>query len=66
MHWIAILFGHLRADLAATGGIYTAEDVVKMLMAGASVTMMASALLKDGIWLSAHLTRSLGGMAGPK
>lgn len=49
LHWIAILYGYIRADLAATSGIYTAEDVVKMLMVGARVTMLASALLKDGI-----------------
>jgi dihydroorotate dehydrogenase (fumarate) len=49
LHWIAILYGYVRADLAATGGIYTAEDVVKMLMAGAKVTMLASVLLKEGI-----------------
>jgi dihydroorotate dehydrogenase (fumarate) len=48
MRWIAILFGHVRADLAATGGIHTGQDVVKMLLVGASVTMMASALLKNG------------------
>lgn len=49
LHWIAILFRKTRADLAATGGIYTGEDVVKMLMVGAKVTMMTSALLKEGI-----------------
>ncbi len=49
MHWIAILHRHVRADLAASGGAHTAEDVVKLLMVGASVTMMASVLLKQGI-----------------
>lgn len=49
LHWIAILYGSLAADLAATGGIFTAEDVVKMLMVGAKVTMLASVLLKEGI-----------------
>ncbi|MCC7450563.1 MAG: dihydroorotate dehydrogenase-like protein [Anaerolineae bacterium] len=49
MHWIAILYGHVKADLAATGGIYTAEDVVKVLMVGAKVAMMASVLIKEGI-----------------
>lgn len=48
MRWIAILYGHLHADLAATGGIHTGQDAVKMLLAGATVTMMASALLKNG------------------
>ncbi|RPH38008.1 dihydroorotate dehydrogenase-like protein, partial [bacterium] len=48
MRWVAILYGKVKASLAATSGIHTAEDVLKMLMAGADVTMMASALLKHG------------------
>ncbi len=48
MRWIAILCGRIRADLAATGGIHTGTDAVKMLLAGATVTMLASALLKNG------------------
>lgn len=48
LRWIAILYGRLKASLAATSGIHTADDVVKMLMAGANVTMMCSALLKHG------------------
>lgn len=52
MRWIAILYGHLRADLAATGGIHTGLDAAKMLLAGATVTMMASSLLING---SQHL-----------
>jgi len=49
MRWIAILYGRLQADLAATSGIHTATDVIKMLMVGARVTMMCSALLEHGI-----------------
>jgi dihydroorotate dehydrogenase (fumarate) len=49
MRWIAILYHHLQADLAATSGIHTAEDVIKMLMVGARITMMCSALLQHGI-----------------
>ena len=49
LHWIAILHQHIKADLAATGGIHAVEDVVKMLMAGAKVAMMASVLLRNGI-----------------
>jgi dihydroorotate dehydrogenase (fumarate) len=49
LHWIATLFGHLRADLAATGGVHTVFDVVKALLAGARVVMMTSALLQHGI-----------------
>jgi dihydroorotate dehydrogenase (fumarate) len=48
MRWVAILYGRVKASLAATSGIHTAEDVLKMLMAGADVTMMASGLLKHG------------------
>ncbi len=48
MRWIAILRGKVKASLAATSGIHTAEDVVKALLVGADVTMMCSALLKHG------------------
>lgn len=54
VHWVAILYGHIRADLAVTGGVHTAEDVLKAMMSGARVAMMTSALLENGI---AHLTR---------
>lgn len=56
LRWIAILFGNVRASLAATSGIHTSEDVLKMLMAGADVTMMCSALLQNG---PKHITRVL-------
>lgn len=49
LRWIAILYSRVKADLALTTGIHTAEDVLKGVMAGASVTMMASALLQKGI-----------------
>ena len=49
LRWIAILHGRVKADLAATSGIYSEEDVIKMIMAGANVTQMLSALLKFGI-----------------
>jgi dihydroorotate dehydrogenase (fumarate) len=48
LRWIAILHGRIRANLAATSGIHTTRDVLKMLMAGADVTMMCSELLKNG------------------
>ncbi|EHQ05523.1 dihydroorotate dehydrogenase-like protein [Leptonema illini] len=48
LHWIAILRDHLKIDLAATGGIHDATDIVKALMAGADITMTASALLRRG------------------
>lgn len=49
MRWIAILYGRINASLAATSGIHKAPDVLKMLMAGASVTMLCSVLLRHGI-----------------
>ncbi len=49
LRWIAILYDRTKADLAATSGIYTAEDVIKLVMAGANVTQMLSGLIKYGI-----------------
>jgi len=48
LHWAAILFGQLDCDLAITGGVHTAEDVLKSMMAGAKVSMMTSAILEHG------------------
>lgn len=76
LRWIAILYGRIKADLAATSGIYTAEDVIKMLMAGAKVTQMFAALHKNGIeyikkilqdielWMHEHEYESLDIMRG--
>ena len=47
--WIAILSGQLKASLAATTGVQSAREVIKYLLAGADVTMTASALYKNGI-----------------
>ena len=49
LRWIAILYKRVMVDFAATGGVYTGEDAIKLILAGANVTMMASALLKHGI-----------------
>jgi dihydroorotate dehydrogenase (fumarate) len=49
MRWIALLYGRIGANLAATGGIHRATDALKMLMAGADVTMLCSVLLRRGI-----------------
>lgn len=49
LRWIALLYGRLKTDLAATSGIHNGRDVVKMLMAGADVTMLCSALIRRGI-----------------
>ncbi|MEW5873922.1 MAG: dihydroorotate dehydrogenase-like protein [Candidatus Zixiibacteriota bacterium] len=48
LRWVAILHGRVRASLAATSGIHNGEDVIKMLLAGADVTMMCAALLRNG------------------
>jgi len=76
LHWVAILYGHIRADLAITGGIHTAQDVLKAMMAGARVAMMTSALLKHGIdhlarvradvvaWMEEHEYTSIRQMQG--
>jgi dihydroorotate dehydrogenase (fumarate) len=57
--WIGILYSHIRASLAATSGVHAAEDVVKLLMVGADVTMLCSTLLKNGI---GHLQYIEGGL----
>lgn len=48
LRWIAILYGRLHGSLAATSGIHRASDVLKMLMAGADVTMLCSTVLRHG------------------
>ena len=48
LRWIAILHRHHRVSLAASTGVHTAEDVLKVLLAGAEVAMMTSALLGNG------------------
>src|ERR1700688_3044082 len=47
--WIGILYGRLRANLAATSGVHRPEDVIKLLMVGADVTMLCSTLLRNGV-----------------
>lgn len=76
LHWAAILFGSIEGDIAVTGGVHTAKDLIKCIMAGASVTMMTSALLKFGIhhiaevlsdlefWLEEHGYESILQMRG--
>jgi dihydroorotate dehydrogenase (fumarate) len=57
--WIGILYGRIKASLAATSGVHRAEDVVKMLLVGADVTMLCSALLRNGV---NHLRHVEGGV----
>jgi dihydroorotate dehydrogenase (fumarate) len=49
LHWVAILYGSIRPSLAITGGVHSAKDVVKCMMAGAQVAMMTSALIQNGV-----------------
>ena len=76
LRWTAILHGQVKADLAATSGIYSADDALKMIMAGSKVTQMLSCLLKNGIphikkvlnqmvqWMEEHEYESLNTMRG--
>jgi dihydroorotate dehydrogenase (fumarate) len=76
LRWIAILYGRIKADLAATSGIHTGKDVIKMLMAGADVTMLCSILFSKGLgsireietemaeWLSEHDYQSVRQLQG--
>jgi dihydroorotate dehydrogenase (fumarate) len=59
LRWIALLRNHVRASLAATSGIHRASDVLKMLMAGADVTMLCSTLIRHGIPQIAIIERDL-------
>ncbi|MBI1851096.1 MAG: dihydroorotate dehydrogenase-like protein [Planctomycetes bacterium] len=59
LRWIAILHDHVSASLAATSGIYRATDALKMLMAGADVTMLCSVLMRYGIDQIAVIERDL-------
>lgn len=59
LRWVAILYGRIKCSLAATSGIHSASDVLKMLMAGADITMMCSVLLRNGI---GHLSTVLRDM----
>ena len=76
LRWVAILFGQIKADLAVTGGVHTATDVVKSMMAGAKAAQMASVLLHNGPailsdilvdlqrWLESHEYESIKQMQG--
>ncbi|MEW5989351.1 MAG: dihydroorotate dehydrogenase-like protein [Chloroflexota bacterium] len=76
LRWIAILYGRVDCDLALTTGVHTVEDVIKGLMAGAAVTMLASELLQNGVkritellidlelWMLKHDYESVAEMQG--
>jgi dihydroorotate dehydrogenase (fumarate) len=76
LRWIAILYDRVGASLAATGGIHRGTDALKMLMAGADVTMLCSVLMRHGIdhikvieqemvsWLREHDYKSIEQLKG--
>ena len=76
LHWVALLSRTVKCELAITGGVHTAEDVLKGVMAGAQVVMLTSALLKNGIgylrdleagvieWMELHEYESIRQMRG--
>lgn len=59
LRWIAILRPHLKGSLAATTGIHSAKDVLKMLLVGADVAMMASVLLYSGPGILEHIEKEM-------
>jgi dihydroorotate dehydrogenase (fumarate) len=59
LHWTAILFGHVKADLGITGGVHHAKDLIKCILAGARVAFMTSALLRNGVQHAAHVLKEL-------
>jgi dihydroorotate dehydrogenase (fumarate) len=61
LRWLAVLSGRVQASLAATGGVHTALDAIKAIMAGADAVQMVSALLKHG---PEYLRRVHGEMEG--
>ncbi len=76
LRWVALLYGRIEADLAVTGGVHSAHDVLKAMMAGAKVAMTTSALLERGIdhvkvmlddlkgWMEEHEYMSVAQMRG--
>lgn len=74
--WFGILYGRIRASLAATSGVHDPQDVIKLLMVGANVTMLCSALLRNGLkhlryveqgvreWMELHEYESVQQMQG--
>ncbi len=76
LRWAAILHGHLKADIAVSGGVHTVEDIIKAVMCGANVVQVVSCLLKYGPshigslinglrhWLQDHEYESIDQMRG--
>ena len=76
LRWTAILFGQVKADLALTSGVHTGVDLIKAVMAGANVAMVASEFVANGVgratemlaemstWMSAYDHPSVERMRG--
>jgi dihydroorotate dehydrogenase (fumarate) len=76
LRWLANISPHLKGSLAATGGVHTAEDLVKALLAGAHAVQVVSVLLRhgprclavllDGLreWMDAHAYESVSQLRG--
>jgi dihydroorotate dehydrogenase (fumarate) len=76
LRWISILSGQIKTDFALTSGVHSHKDVVKAMMAGAKVTMLASSLLQNGeqsvssmiseleAWMKDHEYESIQQMQG--
>ena len=76
LRWISILHGQLNTDFALTSGVHTASDVIKAMMSGANITMIASELLRRGpervpdilselqTWINVHEYTSIKQMQG--
>jgi dihydroorotate dehydrogenase (fumarate) len=76
LRWIAVLHGQVKASLAATTGVASGPDVIKLIMAGADVTQVCSVLLRKGVgelgvmlndmqtWMKEHEYESVGQMKG--
>lgn len=59
MRWIAVLHGRIKASLAATSGVHTHEDAIKLIMSGADVVHLCSALLKHGPSHLSHIEKAM-------
>jgi len=76
LRWIALLSDRVETDFALTSGVHNAEDVLKAMMAGAKVAMLASVLLREGperahailvdlkVWMKEHDYVSIKQMQG--
>ena len=76
LRWIAIIHGHIKADIALSGGVHSFEDIIKGIMVGANVVQLVSSLLKQGpeflakvigeltAWMEAHEYESIDQVRG--